>query len=75
MFWFDFHFGQETIHKVGGVEEDVIRQIIPDFEAAENMSCAVTCSDCDFTILYYWNDNKVEKMLKCAYKVLLIRKI
>lgn len=72
MLWLDFHLGEETIDEIGRVEEDVIRQIIPDFEAAEDVCCSVTCSNSDFTIL---NEASRKRETKCHIESAVERKL
>lgn len=47
----NLHLRKETIHQVDGGEEYVIGQVIPDFEAPENVCGSVTSTDGYFTFL------------------------
>lgn len=47
----DLHLGEEAIDEIDGVEQDVFWQIVPDFEAAQDVSGSIARSNRDFTIL------------------------
>lgn len=47
----DLHLGQEAVDQVNGREQDVVRQLVPNLEAAQHMGGTVARSDGDFAIL------------------------
>lgn len=47
----DLHLGQEAVDQVNGREQDVVRQFVPDLEAAQHVRCAVACTNGDLAIL------------------------
>lgn len=47
----DLHLGQEAVDQVNGREQDVVRQLVPNLEAAQHVGGTVARSDGDFAIL------------------------
>lgn len=45
------HLGQETIDQINGREQNIAGQIVPDFQASQNMSGTVTRSNRYLTFL------------------------
>lgn len=55
--WANLHLCQEAIHQIDGGEEDIVRQVIPDFEASQDVRGTITSTYCYFTILCAKNKN------------------
>lgn len=47
----DLHLGQEAINQVNGSEQDIVRQLVPNLQAAQHMGRSVAGADRDFAIL------------------------
>lgn len=53
------HLGQEAIDEIDGGEENVVGEVVPDFEAAQDVRRSVTSSNRNFAILSM-NENKFD---------------
>lgn len=66
--WTNLHLCQEAIHQIDGGEENIVGQVVPDFEASQDVRGTITSAYCYFTILRAKNKKQpLDKIKKCYW--------